>query len=317
MKQVANILFYLEADLDAAALNRVAEVAKASGARLTLASVVEPAGSYSPLVKRDHNLNRLEQLYIDERRNWLEEAATIISDQQVEITIRVFVGDPIETVLQAVRDGGFDLLVKTPSPTEGLRQRLFGSIDINLMRSCPCPVLIAHPKTKGYSGRAVAAVSFDAGDEAHARLNHEILNSAAFVLKTQFAAVNEIHVVHAWKMYGESMLADGLAKVPKDEFQALLKEEEEQSRKWLDELIDDCRNRMDNELASFFEPRVSLLHGDPKVVVPDFVKKLDADILAMGTVSRKGLAGHIIGNTAEEILTRIDCSLVTHNLVTN
>ena len=81
--------------------------------------------------------------------------------------------------------------------------------------------------TGGYSGCAVAAVAYDAGDEAYIRLNHDILDAAAFVLKTKFAAVNEVHVVRAWKMYGESMLAHGLARLPEEEFQEALQEEEE------------------------------------------------------------------------------------------
>ena len=317
MKPVKNILFYLEDEVDTVVLERVAKIAQGAGALLTLAAVVEPAQSPGLLAKRGHDVDKLEKLLIEERRSWLEDAAALIKDIEVEIAIRVFVGAPVEAVLNAVRDGDFDYLVKLPAPAEGLRQQLFGSIDMHLMRSCPCRVVIGRPKTEGYSGRAVAAVSLDADDEVYARLNHQILNSAAFVLKTQFAPVNEVHVVHAWKMYGESMLAHGRARVPKDEFQALLKEEEELRSQWLAKLIDDCRNEMDNETASAFEPKISLLHGDPKVVIPEFVRKLDADILAMGTISRRGIGGLLVGNTAEEILNRISCSVVTHKLVTD
>ena len=317
MNPVRNILFYLEDELDIAALEHVAKVAQGAGAQLTLAAVVQPARSHGPIAKRGHDFADLERLLIEERRSWLKEAAALIGDLQIEIAIRVFVGDPVGAVLHAVQDDDVDILVKLPAPAEGLRQHVFGSIDIHLMRSCPCPVVVSRPKTEGYSGRAVAAISFDIGDEDHARLNRKILDSAAFVLKTQLAAVNEVHVVHAWKMYGESMLADGFAKVPKDEFRALLKEEEEQRSQWLIELIDDCRNKMDKETASVFEPKIALLHGEPRVVIPEFAKKLDADILAMGTVSRKGVGGLLIGNTAEEILNRISCSVVTQKLMTD
>jgi len=34
------------------------------------------------------------------------------------------------------------------------------------------------------------------------------------------------------------------------------------------------------------------------------------DILIMGTVARTGISGFIIGNTAENILQKIDCSLL-------
>ncbi len=38
--------------------------------------------------------------------------------------------------------------------------------------------------------------------------------------------------------------------------------------------------------------------------------ELKADIVVMGTVARTGISGFIIGNTAEAILSQIECSVV-------
>jgi nucleotide-binding universal stress UspA family protein len=35
------------------------------------------------------------------------------------------------------------------------------------------------------------------------------------------------------------------------------------------------------------------------------------DLLVMGTVCRTGIAGFLIGNTAEEVLNQVDCSVLT------
>ena len=56
---------------------------------------------------------------------------------------------------------------------------------------------------------------------------------------------------------------------------------------------------------------MELLRGDPTVVIPQQVKELDADLLSIGTTSRTGVSGWLIGNTAEAILSRIECSVVT------
>ena len=63
--------------------------------------------------------------------------------------------------------------------------------------------------------------------------------------------------------------------------------------------------------AEDFRPRKMLLRGDPQVVIPSKVKELDADVLVLGTVSRTGVGGLLIGNTAEAILNRVDCSVMT------
>ena len=314
MKRVTSLLFYLEDEPDSATLQRAAKIADSAGATLTLAATVEPAALYPRFAMGGLDIDEIEGLLIEDRQRRLEESAELIRTPSLEIMTRVFVGDAVEVVIAVVQDEGFDLVVKSPSPSQGIRKQLFGSIDMHLMRTCPCPVLIGRAKQDGYSGHAVAAVSYDAGDNKYARLNKGILESAAWVAETQFAAINEIHVVHAWQLYGESLLAHGRGKLPSDKFQEALRQEEDKREQWLTNLIDEFQTRMPKEAEVRFKPVLSLLHGDPKIVIPRLVKELDADVLSLGTVSRRGVEGLLIGNTAEEILNRVSCSVVTHRL---
>jgi nucleotide-binding universal stress UspA family protein len=41
------------------------------------------------------------------------------------------------------------------------------------------------------------------------------------------------------------------------------------------------------------------------------VKLLRPDLVVMGTVSRGGIPGLLMGNTAERLIDRIDCALLT------
>ncbi len=45
-------------------------------------------------------------------------------------------------------------------------------------------------------------------------------------------------------------------------------------------------------------------------MIPELADELDADLVVMGTVGRTGIAGLLIGNTAETILERIGCSVL-------
>jgi nucleotide-binding universal stress UspA family protein len=45
--------------------------------------------------------------------------------------------------------------------------------------------------------------------------------------------------------------------------------------------------------------------------VCDAADTLDVDLVVMGTLSRRGVAGLLIGNTAERVVTRLDRSLLT------
>jgi nucleotide-binding universal stress UspA family protein len=50
--------------------------------------------------------------------------------------------------------------------------------------------------------------------------------------------------------------------------------------------------------------------GDPEDVIPDFVVAEGIDLIVMGTVARTGIAGLLIGNTAERLLRRLPCSVL-------
>lgn len=51
--------------------------------------------------------------------------------------------------------------------------------------------------------------------------------------------------------------------------------------------------------------------GTPEVVIPTYINDNNIDILVMGSVSKLGVRGHFIGNTAENIIQNINCTLVT------
>ena len=87
-------------------------------------------------------------------------------------------------------------------------------------------------------------------------------------------------------------------------------EEKAKRQRWLERVVDEYRNSLPFDRAKAFNPKVELLHGDPKIAIPQRVKELDADFVYIGTVSRKGVSGLLIGNTAEAILDCVDCSVV-------
>jgi nucleotide-binding universal stress UspA family protein len=69
-------------------------------------------------------------------------------------------------------------------------------------------------------------------------------------------------------------------------------------------------------LAQSFEGRVAglqptLRRGEPEDVIPEFVVAEGIDLVVMGTVARVGIAGMLIGNTAERVLRKLPCSVLT------
>jgi hypothetical protein len=54
-----------------------------------------------------------------------------------------------------------------------------------------------------------------------------------------------------------------------------------------------------------------VLKGDAEALIPALAKRKGIELIVMGTVCRTGIAGFIVGNTAENILQQVDCSVLT------
>jgi universal stress protein E len=50
--------------------------------------------------------------------------------------------------------------------------------------------------------------------------------------------------------------------------------------------------------------------GQPDRVIPSMAARLKVDTVVMGTVGRTGMAGKVLGNTAEQVLQRLRTSML-------
>jgi nucleotide-binding universal stress UspA family protein len=176
---------------------------------------------------------------------------------------------------------------------------LFGSIAMHLMRKCPCPVWVVKEGDERYD-RVIAAVDPDQLDEQRNKLSVKIMD-----LATSLATLeqSELLVVHAWSLYGETILRGGVGRIDREEIDRLAREAEAEHRDRLNTLLQkyelqDLRHRM------------LLIKGEAARVIPELAKTKRADLIVMGTLSRSGVAGFLIGNTAEKILHKVDCSVL-------
>jgi nucleotide-binding universal stress UspA family protein len=166
-------------------------------------------------------------------------------------------------------------------------------------------------------GRAVvAAVDLGIGltptsEEAQGQteLNRRILDTAARLAER---LDRELHVIHVWEATGEHLVrrwSGGEAAVIR-----YVSETETQHEKALARLVDSTQQRwLTDPPCSGDAPAIHWhqLRGNPRTVIPEQASVLQAEVLVMGTIARTGVPGLIIGNTAEDILNRAPCSLVT------
>ena len=88
-----------------------------------------------------------------------------------------------------------------------------------------------------------------------------------------------------------------------DEADKLVREVRNSNKRWVNELV----GKFDLEDLIH---KVHILEGEAEELIPRMVSKKKVELVVMGTVCRTGLPGFFIGNTAEKILHKLDCSVL-------
>jgi universal stress protein E len=284
--------------------------ARAIGAAVTFASIL-PAPRPT-LVPGQLSLDRLSELCTESEAQRLDLLVEPLRGEGVEISTRVLVGDPAEVVIRTAVENEFGMIWKSPSDVAGLRNRFLGGTDMRLIRACPRPVaIVGDHRAEDDATVTLAAVDIEAAagrDEVNERLNHRILELARLSVMTP---KTEIHVVHAWTLYGESVMRSPRAGVAPEELAALLEGEEACRRERLEQLVQRYAETLEASERDAFQPNVRVVRGEPSETIPQEIDRLGADLVVIGTVGRSGMTGFLMGNTVEKILDRISCSVLT------
>ena len=282
------------------ALARAVALAKNNKTELTVTDVIEelPLREMRTLVASTH-LADLQDIAVTERRKELENLMAPIRDEGVQVTVKVLVGIPFIEIIREVLRNKHDLVIKAAMGKGGLGELLFGGTATHLMRKCPCPVWVVQPTHRKKSG-ILAAIDPDPFDEVRNALNSKIME-----LATSLAPVEgtELHVVHAWRLYGETLLS-GPGRMSQGEVKKMARKTRTEHKGWVADLVRRHAPRLPDE-------RIHLLKGDAGRVIPALAKRKRIDIIVMGTVCRTGIPGFLIGNTAEKILRQVNCSVLT------
>ena len=303
MTKFRNILLALHGkDNEEKAIRRAFALAKNNKAKLTVVDVLEELPIKMKDLLKIVSVQELEEAAIKER---LSDIKGLIKSAEAKTRIKaetkVLVGKPQIEIIKEVLRNNNDLVMKTPEGKGTRRLTLFGTIDINLMRKCPCPVWMVKPSKSIKYSRILAAVDPDPFERVRNELNKEIMELAVSISQSE---KSELHIVHAWRLWGESALRGLRVRASEAEMNRLLQATRNFHKRWLDNLLAEF------PLANL-EHKVHLRKGDPGILIPDIAKKERIDLIVMGTVCRTGIPGLIIGNTAESVLNQVDCSLLT------
>lgn len=309
MKRFSNILLVVDESTDySAAVKRSVTLAKNNQSTLTACAVLDTVPDDMQMAITAVTPAELHDIAVSEKRVWLDEAVKSASADGVPIETKVLIGKPsVEIIRQVLRDE-HDLIIKCAEVSGGLREVLFGSTDMHLMRKCPCPVWIIKPTECHKYRRILAAVDRDPDEAVKDVLNRQILKMSTSLALTEFS---ETHIVHAWNLVAEDFFRSRRSGLSGAEVDVMLEEEATARERWLENLVKTYGSKADKNAVDILEPQLHVIKGHARKVVPEIARKLEVDLVVMGTVARSGIDGFFMGNTAESILAQLDCSVLT------
>ena len=301
MQRFKNILLVYEgAEQGKSTINRAVNLATINRARLTVIDVIEE-------IPRDYQMlitalppEEILALAVKEQNERLEHYITPIREAGVRVSAKVLVGKEFLEIIREVLLNNHDLVIKTARGKGGVRDILFGSTAMHLMRKCPCPVWMMKPGQSQPYDRILAAVDVTASDTKENKLNTKIMDMATSLAHLE---QSELHIVYAWNFPPKSYMNGEFGK-SLGEIEKLESETHKLHKRYLDDFLK--KYALDK-----IKYQVHLLKGKASDLISELAEKKQIDLIVMGTLCRTGIPGFFIGNTAEKVLHRVDCSVLT------
>jgi nucleotide-binding universal stress UspA family protein len=296
MKRFQNLLVSVDTRQSAhPALEAAAFLAKATGARLTIFDALAEFSWPVRLALADHV--HVREALLQEKRAQLEALADPLRAQGLIVATQAASGKTSVEIIREVLRNKQDLVIRVVKGPQSRQTRFFGNTTWRLFRQCPCPVWAVQADSPTRLRRVLAAIDPAPQDVVHDQLDRmavEMAHALAQHLNAQF------DVIHVWSLFGESVLQ---GRMREDEFQQV------EAR---------ARSEVDQAMAKFLaqyqmlpgDHNVHVVKGEPSRTIAEFVNNQGVDLLVLGTVGRSGAAGLVMGNTAEMILSHVQCDVL-------
>jgi universal stress protein E len=202
-------------------------------------------------------------------------------------------------VIRKALDVGADLVIKDTHYHSVLKRSIFSNTDWSLIRYCPTQLLLVKPRPPGQKPCFVAAVDPLHERDKPADLDRKIMNTAGALART---LGGEMHVFHAFDITAAlAMSTDSMTMpiaLPVREFTDAMRAEHTAAVAAL------CKEH------GIPSERSHVHQGGTRELLMTLTEQLRADIVVMGAVSRSGIKGLFLGNTAEDVLDRLHCDLL-------
>jgi nucleotide-binding universal stress UspA family protein len=290
MDNYKNIILVTDALKEAsAAADSACNLAKQHGAKLTIVDTLRPPSTASRWFSS--NADDVFDMVLADKQSRLDKITERFRKLGLDVENKVLVGKSSEEITREAVRVNADLVVRYMKGKRSRHAGKFGNTARNLMRICPCPLLLVGDQPVE-NPKVLACINAEHDDNE----NQAILREAE-----RLAANNDkLTALYCWKFYGDEFLKEHFAE---SALQQTLVESEHVYRSVFEKF------KQHHDLAAFGD-RVRMEHGDPIEVIPEFCRHEEVDVAVMSSASQNHPILRLLGSTIESLLDQLPSSLM-------
>ena len=236
---------------------------------------------------------------VERHRRRLELLAQPLRSGGLTVDIDARFDHPLhDSIVRKAQDSAADFVIKDTHYHSVLKRSIFSNTDWSLIRNCAATLWLVKPRPPGQRPCFVAAVDPLHERDKPADLDHRIVGTGKALAE---ALDGQLHVFHAFDLTAAIAIStDAMTPIALP----------------INELADAMRAEHTDAVARLAKEhrvppeRTHVHQGGTRQLLLTLTEQLRADAVVMGAVSRSGLKGLFLGNTAEDVLDRLHCDLI-------
>ena len=279
------------------AVMKAAQLARAWGAELELFHGIATTNYTDIFSLKNASLVDLERAMCAQQLSMLERIAARLRYHAIDVTISAEHDFPAyEAIVRQACLIKADLIVAECHAGRRVAPWFLHLTDWELLQHSPLPVLLVKSSRPYRRPVVLAAI-----DPAHAfskptRLDGEILRNSADIQRALHGSLHAVHAYLPLPLYAGTGLAANVEVVTEIEKTAAAR----------------AKKRFERALKRVHIPgaRRHLIEQSALQAIPGVAQQIGSAIVVMGAVSRSGMKGVFIGNTAERVLNDLKCDVL-------
>lgn len=272
------------------AVERAVEIAERSNGTVTVITAIETVPDW---ILGDSQVQGWVDDYFEDTRESIRVLVDLYRHRVSKIEGRILRGRADTSLSKYISENQPDLLVKElgDDPTD----KEPSSLDFRLLRKCPCSVLLLHPDSYD-DGVAIAIDPTEMTDNE--RSTRDFVSAAAMVVRNDSDNVSVIQVLSTKRF---SFLNDAAKE---RHLKQLIESRQSEAHASLVQIGQESGIELNPE-------NIHLLQGRASDLVIEYVRDNRIGTLVLGCTVQSGVRGHLLGRTAERIISNVCADTLT------